>query len=311
MALAHCPALDVGGLCAIGSTVYMSTRPPGGKTSHAIELLETTTMTTTHGGSEEEEAVLVGAHPRLGEVLAEEVLRRGLLEQVIGYGPAELGTRSKKSSPKRNKKKTVANAEEKMNHDGDGMGVAERVARLYKQCTYGDSRVDFEVTQTTNASSTHEEIQRTLIEVKNVVCSDYCATNAPEKRNPNHCVIVAAEDESSYRRSAIFPWGRVGQSFEGKKVVSERAIKHLRNLVDMSNKHDNVDAIILFVINRSDCFKMRPCHEACPVFATELSSAAKQNCKVIGFRVRWTLEGRAYFDGIVPVQLYQGKENSG
>ena len=54
--LAHSPALDVGGLCSVGTTVLMSTRE-GGKTSHAIELLLTDDATG-------ESKVLVGAHPQ-------------------------------------------------------------------------------------------------------------------------------------------------------------------------------------------------------------------------------------------------------
>lgn len=54
--LAHSPALDVGGLCSVGTTVLMSTRE-GGKTSHAIELL----LTDDANG---ESNVLVGAHPQ-------------------------------------------------------------------------------------------------------------------------------------------------------------------------------------------------------------------------------------------------------
>jgi len=130
--------------------------------------------------------------------------------------------------------------------------------------------VDFELVDQTADSDN----SRMLVEVKNVVCSDFAPEFAPKKTGPNHCVIVAddvSSEESSireYQRYGIFPWGRVGQTFEGKKVVSERAIKHVRNLVDMIEKKDeNIKATILFVVNRSDCERMRACHEQCPVFA--------------------------------------------
>jgi hypothetical protein len=37
--IAHTPALDVGGLMHPGAEVWMKARPPGGKTSHSVELV--------------------------------------------------------------------------------------------------------------------------------------------------------------------------------------------------------------------------------------------------------------------------------
>lgn len=117
---------------------------------------------------------------------------------------------------------------------------------------------------------------------------------------------MGSEESSTekYRRYGIFPWGRVGQTFEGKKVVSERAIKHIRNLANMvARKDENIKATILFVVNRSDCERMRACHEQCPVFASELSDAVKKGCSVVSVKIRWTKEGKAFFDGLIPVIL--------
>lgn len=282
---AHSPALDVGGLCVPSSIVLMSKRPPGGKTSHAIELLYA--PAPDKAIVEGKDGVLVGVHPSLGEKLAEIVLQKGLLQDVIGFGEAKLCTR-KRSSPKK-KKKTIEESEEEKSVQNDGL-------ILRRQCTYGDSRVDFEITDNTSPHPT-----RSLVEVKNVVCSDYASDLAPEKTGPNHCVIKA--DGENYSRTAIFPWGRVGQTFEGKKVVSERAIKHLRNLGHLTATDENInEAIVLFVINRSDCEHMRACHEACPTFAMELKNLSKKKgCKITSFRVRWTDSGKAYFDGVVTV----------
>lgn len=277
---AHSPALDVGGLCVPSSTVFMTERPPGGKTSHAIELLFA--PAPDQENVEGDNGILVGIHPSLAEKLTEKVLERGLLEDIIGFGAAKFCTN--KSSPKKRKKKS--NAEE----DKPLEGVI-----LRRQRTYGDSRVDFELTDHGSSKP------RSLIEVKNVVCSDYAANMAPVKTGPNHCVIKS--DSENYSRTAIFPWGRVGQTFEGKKVVSERAIKHMRNLGNLTATDESINAVVMFVINRSDCEHMRACHEACPVFATELSATAEKGCIVTSFRVKWTLDGKAYFDGIVPVTM--------
>jgi len=44
-----------------------------------------------------------------------------------------------------------------------------------------------------------------------------------------------ASDETPYVRAGIFPWGRLGQDFQGEKVVSERAIKHLHGLCSLAS----------------------------------------------------------------------------
>ena len=46
---------------------------------------------------------------------------------------------------------------------------------------------------------------------------------------------------------------------------------------------------------------MRACHEACPVFATELKAVFDRGTLVVSFRTRWTESGKAYFDGIIPM----------
>ena len=71
---AHSPALDVGGLCSPGAKVWMSIRPTGGKTSHAIELV--VCEGPECGDSNE---ALVGAHPRLAELVTKKLLETSLL----------------------------------------------------------------------------------------------------------------------------------------------------------------------------------------------------------------------------------------
>ena len=264
--LAHAPALDVGGMCVSGSEVFLSERPAGGKTSHAIELVRGAPLTNTKSS---DMGVLVGAHPRLGELIAQEVLKRGLLKDEI------------------------------MLKDGWEMGkVDDDLINMKQQVTIGDSRVDFQLTISDKQSS-----QKVIVEVKNVVCADYKAGTEPSIRNDNHCVVVAptesAEDE--YRRSALFPWGRLGQKYDGRAVVSERAIKHLLNLRDLQN--EDVTTVVMFVVNRSDCDSMRACGERCPVFRDVLQEVVQAGVKAVGVRVRWEDDGRCFFDGFVPVQV--------
>ena len=263
--LAHAPALDVGGMCVSGSEVFLSERPKGGKTSHAIELVRGAPLTNKSS----DKGVLVGAHPRLGELIAREVLKRGLLKDEI------------------------------ILKDGWEMGkVDDDLINMKQQVTIGDSRVDFQLTLSDKQAS-----HKVIVEVKNVVCADYKAGTEPGIRNDNHCVVVAptesAEDE--YLRSALFPWGRLGQKYDGRAVVSERAIKHLLNLRDLQN--EDVTTVLMFVVNRSDCESMRACGERCPVFRDVLQEVVQAGVKAVGVRVRWEDDGKCFFDGFVPVQV--------
>ena len=263
--LAHAPALDVGGMCVPSSDVYLSERPAGGKTSHAIELVRGAPLTNKAS----DKGVLVGAHPRLGELIAQEVLKRGLLK------------------------------DELILKDGWTMGpVDDGKIDMKQQVTIGDSRVDFQL-----SLSDKEASHKVIVEVKNVVCADYKAGTEPEKRNDNHCVVVApaGSDEEEYRRSALFPWGRLGQKYDGRAVVSERAIKHLFNLRDLQS--EDVTTVVMFVVNRDDCESMRACGERCPVFRDALQEVVQAGVKAVAVRVRWEDDGKCFFDGFLPVNV--------
>lgn len=293
--LAHAPALNVGGLCVPNKYVFLSERDKQkeSKTSHAIELV------TSLGCTPSDHDVLVGAHPRLAELLVDKVLQLGLLQDVIGFGPAIRETKTKNTSKKKAKSETTSLEE---------MSAKKKEQILLKkQFIYGDSRIDFAI-----ESSSAKKLA--LIEVKNVVCADYNVSYSPpvpKRKSDNRCVITSDESIETYERTGLFPFGLVGQKFEGKKVVSERAIKHVRNLVSaiVTSKSNNdvdvavVQPIIIFVINRGDCKKMRLLHEVCPMFAEEVRIARENGVIVTSFSVRWTSDGKAYFNGIVPVDI--------
>ncbi|KAL7553410.1 hypothetical protein ACHAWF_016695 [Thalassiosira exigua] len=275
--LSHAPALDVGGMCVEGSEVYLSERKGEGITSHSIELVRGAPLGSP--ANKKSHGVLVGAHPRLGERIAEEILKRGLFEKVVQLpGGLLLGP-------------TV---------DDDGSG-SERI-KMSKQVTLGDSRVDFQMIL--GDDNAERSSHRVVVEVKNVVCADYAEGTEPTKSGPGHCVIVApplSRNDERYERTALFPWGRTrGQTFEDEKVVSARACKHLRNLQSLL-RDDDVTPVVLFIVNRSDCESVRACHEKCPIFAELLNEVVKAGVKAIGARVRWTEKGECYFDGFVPV----------
>ena len=311
--LAWAPALDVGGLCVPGSTVWLSKKIKNDKTkstisSHAIELVEihepecrTDEIDTKSGPY-----CLVGASPTLGEKLAYEVLSRGLLESEIGFGSAKIGIRTKSKSPKKMKRGREWECGVERNdkdHIYDNSKTDSDQVIMYKQQTCNESRVDAVL-----ENKSDDKLHRCLIEIKNVVCADYSGseTTASKKKETlgkkwkKYIFLSKLSPEVKYRRCGLFPIGIKNQKFEGKKVVSERAIKHIRNLA--SSVDGQTSAVLIFVLNRSDCVMLRPCDEACEVFAQELSRAKEKGVKAVAFRVKWESSGRVYFDGLVPVE---------
>ena len=61
-----------------------------------------------------------------------------------------------------------------------------------------------------------------------------------------------------------------------------------------------INSAILFVVNRSDCTKFRPCHEACMLFAQMLHRAVKMGVMVIAKEVIWE-DTIAYLGKSLPV----------
>ena len=86
--------------------------------------------------------------------------------------------------------------------------------------------------------------------------------------------------------------------------MSERAIKHIKNLIDLiSNRsNDGVEkSVLLFIVNRSDCNAFRPCHESDLLFTQMVRKAINHGVYVIAQQIIWTIEGVAYLGPQLPV----------
>lgn len=247
LTLAHAPALDVGGQCIEGSEVLLLPRSGGGKTSHSIELVRGASLDNSPGTT----GVLVGAHPRLGESIGNELLMRGYLKDVLrDVLPVELGPVTDLSDGRSSPKKKKAR-HDSLPSSQDGVKI-----NLRREVVMGDSRVDFLMTLTEKYVS-----HRIVFEVKNVVCCDLKPGTAPAKAKPGHCIIEATDSGDGYARSALFPWGRVrGQEFEGRKVVSRGSGFHLVPIaevellrpIDSIAASDGCDRMYLLSVTPSD-----------------------------------------------------------
>ena len=165
-----------------------------------------------------------------------------------------------------------------------------------------DMRTDFVVT--------HSDGSRRVIEVKQVVDTDYNSLTPPDREK---CVYF--EKERPYVRTGIFPWGNSKQKGpDGENVVSARAIKHVRELTKIAkgtvkdSEGKKLKATVLFINNREDALLFRPNDDACPSFAKYLMQARAAGVDVICRRIIWGHGGKdigkAYDGGNVPVKIY-------
>ena len=268
--LVHVPSLDMGGKCVPGATLLVKpARDRKGKKigpnavnpKYGTPKCEFIAQLLRVEEPENAPGCWIGAHPRLGELIAGKLLETS-------------------SVP--------------------GLRATTELAKEVRNPLGCDMRADFLVT--------HSPAQKTLVEVKTIVDTDYAAKTAPSKKSVK-CVFIGPEP---YRRAGIFPWGKGNQTGpNGEKVVSARAIKHVNELTLVAKgvrkpKEDSlqVGAAVLFIVVRGDALTARANRLACPTFANSLEAAKRAGVKVLAHRVRWGEQdelGIAFDDGEIPV----------
>ena len=122
-----------------------------------------------------------------------------------------------------------------------------------------------------------------------------------------------ASTGESYERAGIFPWGKKGQSGpDGEKVVSARAIDHVRELTAVAKRaaaasasaSEKTYAAVAFMVGRHDVVSVRPNGAACPSFARYVTEAEAAGVRVLAHMVRWGEgedAGKAFDAGPVPL----------
>lgn len=140
-----------------------------------------------------------------------------------------------------------------------------------------DMRADFVLTL--------EDGTKRVVEVKTVVDTDYSTHHGL----PNRAKCVFSSDKLPYKRTAIFPWGNSNQKGpDGEKVVSARAIKHVRELTKLANM-EGYRSTVLFIVIRDDAETFRPNYEACPSFCKYLKQAEEAGVELLAKRVTWNV----------------------
>ena len=129
-----------------------------------------------------------------------------------------------------------------------------------------------------------------IIEVKNVPIVDYPLNKMPEFRK---------FPVRSGKRKAIFPDGY--QSKKGE-CVSPRALKHLRMLIKIKKERKELIPMLVFIIQREDCYGFSPNFEKDPLYSAELVRAHKEGVIIKAYLMKMTLKQVSFIKEI-PVIL--------
>jgi hypothetical protein len=334
-AIAHVPNLDMGGKCVPGVTLLLKpARNPKGvkvgangvspkygtpKCEFITQLLH---VDESWIHPDYYPPTWVGAHPSLGERIAEECLNRSIS--------------SNKSSISNNDSDNDNSLHQLL---GPTMSDIVSIQKQIHNPCGAEMRSDFLVT--------HASGQKRIVEVKTVVDTDYSsafpppttdatttatAKTAAKKKKGDKIKCLFTSDQMPYRRTAIFPWGNSNQKGpDGEKVVSTRAIHHMRELTRIANGElvatndadadadlsetgtgtagERYKATILFVVIRGDAESFRPNVQACPSFGRYLRLAEQAGVEILVKRVSWgngEQEGMCFDDKLLPIEWPNG-----
>lgn len=273
VAMAHAPALECAGMVLPGAIVWCSRNGEASTARSQFAIQQCEEVRSGGDGAESENdnggkeqslhRVRVGYHPQSAEHIA-----RALLDQRV-LSAALCGDCAHPS-------------------DGD----ADAYDTITAQHTIGRSRFDY-------ALSHRDGRYVTIVEVKNVVGADFACDELVAAERGTVGVYVSPETQvidggagrpPQRTRSAIFPHG-AHKTVGGIGVVSDRAIKHVHELTALHGTRcattgREVRAAILFLVNRADCARFRPCHEADALFARVLLRAHQRGVRVLAVSVR-------------------------
>lgn len=125
-----------------------------------------------------------------------------------------------------------------------------------------------------------------IMEVKNVPLADYVDCYAKERKNMDF------SDRDINDKIAYFP---DGYRKKQKDTVSPRALKHITELTEISQKYTNrVRTIMCYVIQRRDVSSFQASNVD-PIYKTAFKKAIESGVEVITMQVGWTSSGVAEF----------------
>eukprot|EP00611_Tribonema_gayanum_P032233 TRINITY_DN9524_c0_g1_i1.p1 TRINITY_DN9524_c0_g1~~TRINITY_DN9524_c0_g1_i1.p1 ORF type:complete len:744 (+),score=132.40 TRINITY_DN9524_c0_g1_i1:121-2352(+) len=341
--LAHCPSLDCGGMLAPGRTVFMTATPKKSKaqSTHAVQLVmdhpstpgDEPVIVGAHPSlAEQLTAKALERHllPELGTgytVTSQKTYGSCRVDYVLTHDNGDITLLEVKNAvaadymaghaPPANANLAFANASNLLPDEPQ-----ESVGAPQEHSSPASDKVEHGV-----------EVQDQSTPAK--------AKKKPTPTAPKFEELPPYD--GPYRRTALFPVGKRKGVTTGGVLSSRaiKHVAHLTDVhntpveVDMPVEADapveetaevqssgegrlaaeaaataarlgrtpTMRCAVLFIVNRSDCERFRPCHEACPLFASVLRRARERGVLVLAYEVDWQRNGTATLGRSLPVEF--------
>jgi len=163
---------------------------------------------------------------------------------------------------------------------GNCFPTLQNIKKHRREAALGNSRFDF--------IGIDESDKYFILEVKNVPLSDFADVNYIEKKKL--LKANAFKDLKFNEKISYFPDGY--RKTKGG-VVSERALKHINELADITLS-EIIRPIICFVIQRTDSGSFQASNID-PTYKVAFNDALKKGVEVIVLMVQWNANGEANF----------------
>lgn len=170
------------------------------------------------------------------------------------------------------------------------LSALSNVDSYQREKTFMNSRFDF--------TGIDADGKRFVLEVKNVPLADYEDCSAKERKKMNF------DNRDIDDKVAYFP---DGYRKHKNAPVSERAIKHIRELKDI-HVNENIRSIICYVIQRSDVSRFQP-SKLDPTYRLAVQEAISYGVEIMTIVCEWSLDGNIQFvTDQLPVSLFDRYE---
>ena len=156
----------------------------------------------------------------------------------------------------------------------------QNIKKHRREAALGNSRFDF--------VGIDENDKYFILEVKNVPLSDYADVNYVEKKK-----LIKADAFKNMNFNEKISYFPDGYRKTKGGVVSERALKHINELADITISKI-IRPIICFVIQRTDSGSFQASNID-PTYKAAFNEAVKKGVEVIVLMVEWNKDGEAKF----------------
>lgn len=165
----------------------------------------------------------------------------------------------------------------------------KHVQSYSRETTFLNSRFDF--------SGVDADGRQFVLEVKNVPLADVVDVTKKERkaiekenRSTKNITNTANTNNTTNTMIAYFPDG-YRKTLKEDEVVSERALKHIKELQELKQTSNNIRTILCFVIQREDVAQFQP-SKIDAIYRTAVYEAWRAGVEVITLQTKWRINNK-------------------